>query len=202
MEIDILDSQGKVAGKKPLPESVALAKPNKHLMHEVVTAYLANQRQGTHKVLTRGQVTGGSRKPWKQKHTGSARAGTTRSPLWRKGGIIHGPVPRDYSIGLPKAKVKAALHQALSIKASAGELVVAEAPKLQAAKTKNIAAWLKTLCLPQKVLLVIEKSDAQLSLASRNLKYFEILERKHLHAYPVLGAKKVILTPEALGALS
>ena len=176
MEIDILDSQGKVSGKKALPGSVAEAKPNKHLMHEVVTAYLANQRQGTHKTLTRGLVRGG--------------------------GIIHGPVPRDYRIDLPNAKVKAALHQALSVKASAGELVVSEAPKLEAAKTKNVTAWLKTLSLPQKVLLVMEKSDAKLSLATRNLKDFEILERKHLHAYQVLGAKKVVLTPEAAELLS
>ena len=202
MEIDILDVKGKVSGKKALPESVAGAKPNKHLMHEVVTAYLANQRQGTHKVLTRGNVQGGGKKPWKQKHTGRARAGTIRSPLWRGGGIIHGPVPRDYRVDLPNAKVKAALHQALSVKAKAGELVVAEAPKLAEAKTKNVTSWMKTLSLPQKVLLVVEKSDAKLSLASRNLKDFEVRERKHLHAYQVLGAKKVVLTPESAEAIA
>ena len=161
-----------------------------------------NGRAGTASTKTRGQVSGGGKKPWKQKHTGRARAGTIRSPLWRKGGVIHPPKPRDYRIDLPQAKVKAALHQALSVKASSGDLVVAEAPNLEAVKTKNVTAWLKMLSLPQKVLLVTEKADAKLSLASRNLRDFEVLQRKHLHAYQVLGAKKVVLIREAMGALS
>ncbi|OGR83321.1 MAG: 50S ribosomal protein L4 [Elusimicrobia bacterium RIFCSPLOWO2_01_FULL_54_10] len=202
MDINILDSKGKVSGKQTLPESIANAKPDKHLAHEVVTAYLANQRKGTHAVLTRAEVTGGSRKPWKQKHTGRARAGTTRSPLWRKGGIIHGPQPRDYRITLPQAKVRAVLLQALSAKATSGDLIVADAPKLEQPKTKAVTAWLKSLSLPVKSLLVLEKKDSKLSLAARNLSDFEIMERKHLHAYQVLGAKKVVLTPEAAGLLS
>ncbi len=200
MDIDILNPQGKSTGKKALSETIASIKPNKHLVHEVVRAYLANQRQGTHATLTRGNVSGGGKKPWKQKHTGRARAGTSRSPLWRGGGIIQGPMPRNYTIPIPQAKVKAALNQILFIKAKAGELVVADAPKMDKVKTKSITQWLKALSLPQKSLLVLEKNDAKISLAARNLTDFKIMERKHLHPYQVLNAKKVVFTPEAAGA--
>ena len=202
MEINILDPQGKVSGKTNLPEAISSAKPNKHLIHEVVTAYLSNQRQGTHSTLTRGEVTGGGRKPWKQKHTGRARAGTSRSPLWRKGGIIFGPHPRSYRIDVPQAKVKAVLRQVLSAKAQAGDLVVAETPKMETAKTKNVAAWLKALSLPEKTLLVTAKKDGKFWLASRNLKNFQILEWKNIHPYQILNSQKVVLTPEAVNLLS
>ncbi len=201
MEINILDASGKVTGKKAMPETIAGVKPNKHLIHEVVTAYLANQRQGTHSTLTRGEVRGGGKKPWKQKHTGRARAGTSRSPLWRGGGIIQGPKPRDYSIGIPKQKVKAALHQILSVKAQAGEIVVAEAPVMKIPKTKTITSWLKTLSMPEKVLFVTEKADPKFTLATRNLSDFKIMERRSLHPYQVMNARKIIFTPESAGLL-
>ena len=202
MEINILDAQGKVTGKSSLPESIAKAKPNKHLVHEVVTAFLANQRKGTHATLTRGNVTGGGKKPWKQKHTGRARAGTSRSPLWRKGGIIFGPHPRSYRVDLPQAKVKAVLNLVLSAKAESGNLIVAEMPKLEAPKTKKVVEWLKALSLPQKCLVVTVKQDQIFRKASRNLADFQVMEWKHLHPYQVMNSQKVVLTPEVAGSLS
>ena len=202
MEINVLDSQGKVSGKASLPEAIAQAKPNRHLVHEVVTAYLSNQRKGTHATLTRGNVTGGGKKPWKQKHTGRARAGTSRSPLWRKGGIIFGPHPRSYRVDLPQVKVKAVLNLVLSAKAESGNLVVAEIPRLEAPKTKKVVEWLKALSLPQKCLVVMVKQDQIFKKASRNLVDFQVMEWKHLHPYQVMNSQKVVLTPEVAGSLS
>ena len=202
MEINVLDAKGKVSGKANLSEAISTVKPNKHLLHEVVTAYLANQRQGTHSTLTRGFVNKSGKKPWKQKHTGRARAGRASSPLWRGGGIIFGPHPRSYRRDIPQAKIKAALTQAISIRAQAGDLVVAEAPKMEKAKTKSVIQWLKTLALPQKSLLVTVKKDPVFSLASRNLVDFEIMEWKNIHPYQIMNFKKVILTPEVASSLS
>src|SRR3989338_3711360 len=131
MEIEQLNSEGKSTGKARLPESwFADSKMNRHLVHEVVTAYLANQRKGTHSTKTRSEVSGGGKKPWKQKHTGRARAGSSRSPLWRGGGIIFGPKPRSYRRDLPQAKVRIALIQILAEKAKTGTIVVSEKPNL------------------------------------------------------------------------
>ncbi|MBI3012346.1 MAG: 50S ribosomal protein L4, partial [Elusimicrobia bacterium] len=189
-------------GTKSLPDPMFGVKAvNPHLVHEVVRAYLANQRKGTHSSLTRSEVTGGGRKPWKQKHTGRARSGSTRSPLWRKGGIIFGPKPRDYSINLPHAKVKSALRQVLSAKAANGEIVIAEKPVLEKCKTKEIAQWIKKLNLPETSLLVVDKRDEKISQASKNLKNFSWIEWNHLHPYHLLQAKKILICPEVLQSL-
>ena len=208
LEINVLDAEGKVTGKAALPESMLKGiagekgvKVNRHLLHEVVRAYLANQRAGTHSSKTRTEVSGGGKKPWKQKHTGRARAGSSRSPLWRGGGIIFGPKPRSYRIDLPQAKIKAALRQALAAKASNGDLVVSDKPKLDQVKTKLVAAWLKKLSMPVNSLLVIHKKDEQLHRATRNLQNFSVMECRNLHPYDVLHAKKIIMTPEAVQCL-
>lgn len=197
MEVDVLNSEGKVTGKMNLPEAFSQVKVNRHLLHEVVTAYLANQRKGTHSVLTRSEVRGGGKKPWKQKHTGRARAGTIRSPLWRGGGIIFGPQPRSYRVDLPQAKIKSALSQVLAAKAGNGEVVVSEKPQLENAKTKKVAQWLKKISPSQNSLLVLEKKDEKLFLASRNLTRFRVMECRQLHPYDLLNAQKIIFTPES-----
>lgn len=144
MEISVIDSEGKVKGKRELNNPLFSAPlKNSFVLHEVVRAYLANQRKGTHSTLTRTEVSGGGKKPWKQKHTGRARSGSTRSPLWRGGGIIFGPKMRSYRIDLPKHKVELALSEALSSKANSGELLVSEKPILEKPKTKLLCAWLK-----------------------------------------------------------
>lgn len=202
MEIDIVSSEGKVSGKATLPEKIDQhAKVNPHLVHEVVKGYLANQRRGTHSSLTRSEVKGGSKKPWKQKHTGRARAGTTRSPLWRGGGIIFGPKPRSYRIDLPHSKVRAVFSQVLNEKAKNGDVIVSEKPQLENSKTKKVVEWLKKLSLPKNSLLVIDKKDEKLSLASRNLNLFKVMERNSLHPYHLLNAQKIIFTPEAVKQL-
>lgn len=201
MEVDIVNSEGKVSGKTVLPESIGQVKIRPHLVHEVLRGYLANQRKGTHSSLTRSEVKGGGKKPWKQKHTGRARAGTTRSPLWRGGGIIFGPKPRSYRIDLPHSKVRSALSQVLNVKAKNGDLIISEKPQLENRKTKKVVEWLKKLSLPQKSILVVEKKDEQLSLASRNLKFFKVMERNSLHPYHILNAQKVIFTSEAFNGL-
>jgi large subunit ribosomal protein L4 len=197
MEVNVFNSKGEVSGKANLPDSFSSLKLNKHLVHEVVTAYLSNQRKGTHSTLTRTEVRGGGKKPWKQKHTGRARAGSSSSPLWRGGGIIFGPKPRSYRVDLPGAKVRAVLSQVLASKFNGGDVVVAERPDLAEVKTKKVNEWLKKLSLPQNILLVIDKKDEHLLRASRNLADFKVREWSHLHPYDVLNAGKIVLTPEA-----
>lgn len=201
MDLNILDNAGKISGKASFPDAFGAAKVNKHLIHEVVTAYLSNQRKGTHSTLSRGQVQGGGKKPWKQKHTGRARSGTSRSPLWRGGGIIFGPKPRSYRIDLPHAKVKAALSQVLAAKVASGDIVVAQRPVLDQPKTKKVQEWLDNLSLPGNSLLVLDKGDDKIFLASRNLPGFRVMECRNLHAYHVLSAGKVVFTPEAVQCL-
>ena len=202
MEINVLDASGKVQGTASVPEKIqAAGKPNAHMLHEVVQSYLANQRKGTHKTLTRSMVSGSSKKPWKQKHTGRARAGTSTSPLWRGGGIIHGPQPRSYRVDLPQAKVQGALLQSLFDKFSQGQVVVSSKPVLEKAKTKAVAQWIKNFGVDGSLLFVLDKKDDHFSLASRNIQKFSWVEARNLHAYDVLKAQKIIFTPEALQSL-
>lgn len=198
-----MNSVGQVSGKTKLPERIdAQGKSvNRHLLHEVVRAYLANQRKGTHSTLTRSEVSGSGKKPWKQKHTGRARAGTSTSPLWKGGGIIFGPKPRSYRMDLPHTKIKAALSQAIVEKAKNGAMVISEKPALTEAKTKKMAEWISKLSLPENTLLVIEKKDEKLSLATRNLRHFKVMECHSLHPYHILSAEKIIFTPEAIKSL-
>ncbi len=201
MEVDIY-KDGKSSGKANLPDELfGVSKVSKHLVHEVIRAYMQNQRKGTQSTLTRSEVSGGGKKPWKQKHTGRARSGSSRSPLWRHGGIIHAPKPRSYRTDVPNSKIKVALTHALSAQAQAGNVVVAELPVLKQAKTKIVASWLKKLSFPLKTLVVIDKREENFVVASRNLPDFEWIEYKHLHPYHILNAKKIVITPEAVKSL-
>ena len=202
MEIEILSSEGKAQGKAELPGHISQSgKLNRALLHEVVTAYLANQRKGTHSALTRAEVSGGGKKPWKQKHTGRARAGSSRSPLWRGGGIIFGPKPRSYRRDIPQEKIKISLYQVINEKAVSGNLVVSEMPALDKPKTKLVSLWLKKVSASADTLLVMDKKNDAFALASRNLDGFSWIECKHLHPYHIMHAGKVIMTPEAVKCL-
>src|SRR3989338_352271 len=202
MEISVIDSECKVKCKRELNNPLFSAPlKNSFVLHEVVRAYLANQRKGTHSTLTRTEVSGGGKKPWKQKHTGRARSGSTRSPLWRGGGIIFGPKMRSYRIDLPKHKVELALSEALSSKANSGELLVSEKPILEKPKTKLLCAWLKNRGLGDHTLLVLNQKDEDLSLAARNLKNFKWILWNHLHPYHVLQAKKIVFTEEVFNGI-
>jgi large subunit ribosomal protein L4 len=164
--------------------------------------YLANQRSGTHSTKTRGEVSGGGAKPWKQKGTGNARAGSNRSPLWRKGGIIFGPRPKDYSHRISKQKRNLALKMALSTKLHLNGIVVLDSFKIEEVKTKKVVEILKNLKINgSKVLLVVEKAEEKLRLASRNIPDLVIIEAKNMNAYEVMWADKIIFTEDAIEAL-
>jgi large subunit ribosomal protein L4 len=168
------------------------------ILHEYVTAYLANQRQGTHSTKTRAEVRGGGRKPWPQKHTGRARQGSIRSPLWRKGGVVFGPKPRDYNIDLPKKKKKLAKYLSIADKIKNNNLIVIKELKLDSHKTKNFVSLLKNLNLDSEKILVVDKNlDEKLKLASRNLENVEISRVKDINAYSILKHNKLVITKEA-----
>jgi len=201
MNTVIYNISGKEKGKIELPGYFE-TKVSPSLLHQVVVGYQANQRSGTHSTKTRGEVSGGGAKPWKQKGTGNARAGSNRSPLWRKGGIIFGPRPKDYSQKISKQKRNLALKMALSTKLQLNGIVVLDNLKIEEAKTKKVAEILKNLkILGSKVLLVLEKSEEKLRLASRNIPDLVIKEAKNMNAYEVMWADKILFTEAAIEML-
>ncbi len=168
------------------------------VLHEYVVAYLANQRQGTHSTKTRGEVRGGGRKPWPQKHTGRARQGSIRSPLWRKGGVVFGPKPRDYEIRLPKKKKRLAKYLSIADKIKNNNLIIVKELKLESHKTKNFVMMLKNLNLDSQKILVVDKSlEKNVKLATRNLKNIELCRVNDLNAYIILKNNKLLITKEA-----
>jgi len=201
MEAQLLNTKGEKVGKVDLKDAVFGLKPSKEFLHEYVTIYLANQRQYDTKVKTRTEVSGGGRKPWKQKHTGNARAGSNRSPLWRKGGIVHGPKNVERSLGLPRQKARLALAQALAARQADSGLVFVDEIKISEAKTKNVATILKTLGCAGRTILVLDQPNPKLTLAARNIPNVEIQLAGDLNAYTVLRAKKIVVTQPALEKL-
>lgn len=201
LEIDVLSQTGAKLEKLELPPHIFGVKVNPYLLHEVVRMYQANERQGTASTKNRGEVSGSGRKPWRQKGTGRARVGSIRSPLWRKGGVIFGPRPRDYSYSVPRRKLKIALSQALSDKLNNGELMVVDKIELANPKTKEMAKIINNLNPGKKGLLVLAKVDERLKKASRNIPFLSLVTAKEINAYQVLGHHKVILTKEALAGL-
>jgi large subunit ribosomal protein L4 len=174
-------------------------KNTKALLHELVVAYHANQRQGTHSTKTRAEVRGGGRKPWRQKHTGRARSGSIRSPLWRKGGIVFGPKPRDYYISIPKQKKVVGKYVSLVDKIKNNNLIVVNNLDLQSYKTKDFIKILKNLNLDsQKVLVVDKQISNNLKLSSRNLQRIFLCRVLDLNAYDILNCNKIVITKEAL----
>jgi large subunit ribosomal protein L4 len=201
MQAQLLNTQGKEVGTVDLQEKVFGLKPSKSFLHEYVTVYLNNQRAYSANTKTRTEVSGGGRKPWKQKHTGRARAGSNRSPLWRHGGIAHGPKSGRVLLSIPRQKAKAALAQALAARYQDNGIVFVENLAIEQAKTKNVAALLKQLGCAGRTLLVLDQPDAKLSQASRNIPNVEILLAGDLNAYVVLRSKKLVVTRPALEKL-
>src|SRR5512135_3284410 len=154
-EINIKDKNNASVGKMDVPEGIFGTVAKAGVLHSAVVNFLANQRQGTHATKTKGLVSGGGKKPWKQKSTGRARAGSSRSPLWRGGGTVFGPQPRDYSYSLPKKAKKAALNAAISGKMADGEIIVIDSFGLVKPSTKDMSALLKTLGLTGKSTLIV-----------------------------------------------
>jgi large subunit ribosomal protein L4 len=200
--VDVVDLNNQVVGQVDLADAVFGAEVNEALIYESVRHYRAAQRAGTHKTKVRREVAGSGKKLWKQKGTGRARVGSIRSPLWRHGGTVHGPVPRDYSYKLPRKMQLGALRSALSVKLRDGELKIVSAFQLNDHKTKNFAQALKRLEATSKTLLVETAENRNLELGARNIDGVEVVRSHEVHPYHLLGAKRVLLTQAAATKLS
>ncbi|WP_037912366.1 50S ribosomal protein L4 [Actinacidiphila yeochonensis] len=196
--VDILSPAGDTTGTVELPAEIFDAKVSIPLIHQVVVAQLAAARQGTHKVKTRGEVRGGGKKPYRQKGTGRARQGSTRAPQFAGGGVVHGPVPRDYSQRTPKKMVKAALRGALTDRARHSRIhVVSGLVEGTTPSTKAAKSLLGKISERKNVLLVVERSDEAGWLSARNLPQVHILEAGQLNTYDVLVSDDVVFTKAA-----
>ncbi len=196
--IDILSPAGDKAGTVELPAEIFDAKVSIPLIHQVVVAQLAAARQGTHKTKTRGEVRGGGKKPYRQKGTGRARQGSTRAPQFAGGGVVHGPVPRDYSQRTPKKMVKAALRGALTDRARHNRIhVVTGVVEGETPSTKSAKSLLGKISDRKNVLLVVERADEVAWLSARNLPQVHILEAGQLNTYDVLVSDDVVFTKDA-----
>lgn len=198
----LYDVQGNPQGEGSLPEALFGAKVSPVLLHEVVTAYQSRTHRGTACTKTRAEVRGGGRKPWKQKGTGNARAGSIRSPLWRKGGIIFGPRPRSFSLHFPYPKGRAALLQALSAKAGRREVAVIESFSITEPKTRGVAQLLRKMGVEGRTLLVTDNGMEILQRASRNMPDITVRRAQDLNAWGVLQADRLIFSRAALEALN
>jgi len=199
--IDVRTPDGKTDGTVDLPAALFDVEPNIALMHQVVTAQLAAKRQGTHSTKTRGEVSGGGKKPYRQKGTGRARQGSTRAPQFTGGGVVHGPQPRDYSQRTPKKMIAAALRGALSDRARNDRIhAITELISGQVPSTKSAKAFLATLTENRKVLIVIGRADEVGTKSVRNLPGVHVISADQLNTYDVLNADDVVFSVEALNA--
>ncbi len=193
---------GDKTGSVDLPDSLFGIEPNSHVVWEAVVNFQANQRQGTVKTKTRGQVNRSNAKPWRQKGTGRARAGTHRSPLWVGGGIMHGPQPRDHSYKLPKKQKRLALRSALSDRATNGRVVVIDDIELAEIKTRQIQTILDNMELGQeKVLILVADLDDNLALSTRNIPNVIAMPAREANTYTVVAADWVVITKSGLASL-
>jgi large subunit ribosomal protein L4 len=192
---------GKQTGSMELSADIFGIEPNVAVMHSAVINYLANQRQGTQSTKTRSEVSGGGRKPWRQKGTGHARQGSTRSPQWTHGGIALGPKPRSYRFALPKKVRRLALKSAFSSKVMADEMLVLESLSLEEIKTKTIVNMLNALGADRKVLLVLPEKDEKVVLSARNIPGVKTALVNTLNVYDILNCDKFIVVKDAVAQL-
>lgn len=202
MDAKVLDVDGKEVGRFALPENVFGHAPSRRFLHEFVTVYLANQRAWTANTKSRSDVSGGGRKPWKQKHTGRARAGSIRSGLWRGGGIIHGPrLGVGSRLDYPRQKARLALAQALSARAQDGGLICVRELVLKEPKTKLMAGLLEKLGCDGRTLVVLDAPNPSVTRAARNIPSVLLRLASDINAYEVLRCKKLVITQPALEKL-
>jgi large subunit ribosomal protein L4 len=203
-EVPVFDVGGKKLGQEKVDPAWFGGIVRRRLLHDAVVAYEANKRAGTHNVKERGDVAGSKTKPWKQKHTGRARAGTKRSPIWRKGGVVFGPHPRDYSKDLPKRMKRLAVDSALLSKFKDGEALVLDGLKMEKPRTSELAAVLEKVGIKETCLLSMEQSNEaglRIHLSARNIPNVHALPVADLNAWDVLRHKRLCLTREAFNAL-
>ncbi len=202
METKLFNASGQEIGTVQLNDSVFKQSINQSLIWESVNLTLRNQRSGLAKTKTRAEIRGGGKKPWRQKGTGLARHGSTRSPIWRKGGVVFGPKPRDYSTTMPKKKRIKALVSALSAKAQEQRIVVLDGLKLDTPKTKTLAEILKKINLTEtKTLFGVETMERNLKLAGKNLPGLQLKRIDDINCYDVMAATHILLTKSSLEKL-
>jgi len=199
--VDVVNLDGKKVGEVELADAVFGAKVNSHLLHEASRWYLAGLRSGTHKTKDKSEVSGAGRKLWRQKGTGRARVGSIRSPLWRHGGTVHGPKPRDYSYALPKKQLLGALRSALSAKLADQKLTVVDGWQLETHKTQALLSSLEKLNFTKSALLVSHGENRNLELASRNLEGVKLSAPNALQPYEVLKHDRLLLSKDAVARL-
>jgi large subunit ribosomal protein L4 len=199
--VEVRNLEGAKVKDLELADEVFAAKPNGSLLWEATRAYLATQRRGTHSTKSRGEVSGGGKKPWRQKGTGRARAGSSRSSLWRHGSIAHGPKPRDYTIKLPKKMLAGALRSALAAKFQENKMTVVDRLGLEEAKTKSFVAILGKLEVGPGTLVVSDARDRNLELSSRNLVGCDLVLQHDVHAYHILSHDRLLISEVALTRL-
>ena len=194
LKVKVFDTAGKKVSDLELAEGVFGIEPNKTAMHLAVVSYLANQRQGTQSTLTRSEVSGGGKKPWRQKGTGRARQGSTRATQWTHGGIALGPKPRKYSVGMTRKTKRLALKSALSAKTAAEELMVLNEFKLDEIKTAKAAEILKALKVGKKTLIVLPEKDETIYKSARNIAGVKVATVNTISTYDILNANTLLVT--------
>ena len=196
--VQVVDMQGKKVSSVDLADSIFGIEPNAAVMHMMVVSYLASQRQGTQSALTRSEVSGGGKKPWRQKGTGRARQGSTRAPQWYHGGVVFAPKPRDYRFSVNKKVRRLAMKSAFSAKAAADEIIVIDSIKLDEIKTAKIAAMLSAVGSEKKALIVLPEVDEKVIKSARNIEGVKTAQVNELNVYDILNADKLIIAKGAL----
>ncbi len=196
-QVQVYNQEGKKTSKLELADSVFGIEPNTSAMHLAVVSYLANQRQGTQSTLTRSEVSGGGAKPWRQKGTGRARQGSTRSPQWTHGGIALGPKPRKYKVNLNKKVKRLAMKSALSSKVAAGEMMVVNKVELEQIKTKAVVDMLHKLKTAKKTLIVTEGSNEKIYKSARNIEGVKVVTVNTLCVYDILNCDTFLVLKDA-----
>ena len=199
--ITVVDMAGKSVGEIALNDAIFGIEPNAVVMHMAVVNYLAIQRQGTQSTLTRTEVSGGGKKPWRQKGTGHARQGSTRAPQWRHGGLVHAPKPRDYSYSLNKKVRQLALKSALSDKVATGDMIVLDELKMDAYKTKTVAECLKAIGAKKKTLIVLADNNSFAVKSIANIKGAKSAQINTINTYDIINADTLVIVKGAVAKL-
>lgn len=202
MLVDVYTKEGQINGQIELQDNIFGIEPNENAMHQAVVAYLAHQRQGTRKTKIRSEVSGGGKKPWGQKGRGTARSGSSRSPLWSGGGTVHGPKPFEYKYKLPKKLNRLARKSALSLRVSESNIIIIEDFQLTEIKTKNVINILSKLNLSkEKSLLLLPDTNDKIFMSGRNISNLTIQLADKISTYDILNHKKILIFKEAISTI-
>lgn len=202
MQVDLYSKDGGVVGQIELPDTVFAVEPNEHAMHQAVVAYLAHQRQGTAKTKIRSEVSGGGKKPWRQKGRGTARSGSSRSPVWVGGGTIHGPKPHDYVYKLPKKVSRLARKSAYSLRVAENNLIVVDDFTFDTVKTKQMASVLDKLSIKNmKTLVLLADVDKNVYMSGRNIPKLTIQPADKISTYDILNHRKIVILKSAINKI-